>query len=255
MNMCCVPKIDRLAGIQCYCTDFDGTCGFIKQNDASFRVSEIIDDSFLTDLSPIQNDTHKFPLYILDKKNIDSNHALFEIKRELGIKLKILGIKDSKAATKQFASSEQTKNVLKEINTKHTRLTLNGFTKKPLKKAFLYGNEFTITINNPKSSEISNFVPEIKNITNFYGLQRFGSERLMTHLVGREIVKRNYKKAVEVLLTYTTGYDSAISREIREKSRDPKNYFQILKELPRGMDIEYQVMSALVNGKDPIAAL
>ncbi|HZA07777.1 MAG TPA: tRNA pseudouridine(13) synthase TruD [Nitrososphaeraceae archaeon] len=250
-----VPKIDHLAGIQCYCTCFNGICGLIKQNNTSFKVSEIIDESFLNDVSSIQDQHHRFPLYTLDKKNIDSNHALFEIKRELGIKLKILGIKDSKAATKQFASSEQIKNVPKEINTKHTLLRLKGFTKKPLKKAFLYGNEFTITINNPKSSEISNFVPEIKNITNFYGLQRFGSERLMTHLVGREIVKRNYKKAVEVLLTYTTEYDSAISREIREKSCDPKNYFQILKELPRGMDIEYQVMSALVNGKGPIAAL
>ena len=132
---------------------------------------------------------------------------------------------------------------------------MKGFTKKPLKKAFLYGNEFTITIDNPKFSDISNFVPEIKNIANFYGLQRFGSERLMTHMVGREIIKRDFKKAVEVLLSYTTEYDSAISREIREKSRDPKNYFQILKQLPRGMDIEYQVMSALVNGKEPIASI
>src|SRR5919201_3788684 len=159
MNMCCVPKIDRLAGIQCYCTDFDGICGFIKQNDASFRVSEIIDDSFLTDLSPVQNDTHKFPLYILEKKDIDSNHALFEIKKELGIRLKIIGIKDSKAVTKQYASSDQIRNIPREAKTKHTLLILKGFTKMPLRKAFLYGNEFTITIDNPKFSDILDFVP------------------------------------------------------------------------------------------------
>jgi tRNA pseudouridine13 synthase len=74
-------------------------------------------------------------------------------------------------------------------------------------------------------------------------------------MVGQEIVKQNFKKAIEILLCYTTEYDSAINREIREKSRDPKNYLRILKELPRGMDIEYQVISALVNGKGPIAAL
>jgi len=250
-----VPKIDHLAGIECYCSRFNGIRGLIKQNNIGFKVSEIVDESFLTDVSSIQDQYHCFPLYILDKRNIDSNHALFEIRNKLGIKLKILGIKDSKATTKQYASSEQTKNAPREVKTKHTLLTLKGFTKKPLKKAFLYGNEFTITIDNPKFSDISNFVPEIKNIANFYGLQRFGSERLMTHMVGREIIKRDFKKAVEILLSYTTEYDSAISREIREKSRDPKNYFQILKQLPRGMDIEYQVMSALVNGKEPIAAL
>src|ERR687885_1601084 len=255
MNIYCVPKIDHLAGIQCYCTDFDGICGFIKQNDTSFRVSEIIDDSFLTDLSPIQNDTHKFPLYILDKRNIDSNHALFEIKKELGIRLKILGIKDSKAVTKQYASSEQTGNIRREAKTRHTLLVLKGFSRKPLRKAHLSGNEFTITVNNTKSFDISDFIPQMRNIANFYGLQRFGSKRLITHLVGREIVKQNFKKAIEVLLSYTTEYDSSRAKEIREKSRDPKNYSQILKQLPKGMDIEYEVISALVNGRGPVAAL
>lgn len=255
MNIYYVPKIDHLAGIRCYCTDYDGICGFIKQNDTSFRVSEIIDDSFLIDLSSVQNDTHKFPLYILDKRNIDSNHALFEIKRELGIRLKILGIKDSKAATKQYASSEQTGNIRREAKTRHTLLVLKGFSRKPLRKAHLSGNEFTITVNNTKSSDISDFVPQIRNIANFYGLQRFGSKRLITHLVGREIVKRNFKRAIELLLSHTTEYDSPRTREIREKSRDPKNYSQILKQLPKGMDIEYEVMSALANGKEPVAAL
>src|ERR687888_2278874 len=255
MNIYYVPKIDLLAGIRCYCTDFAGVCGFIKQNDTSFRVSEIIDNSFLTDLSHVQNHTHKFPLYVLDKRNIDSNHALFEIKRDLGIRLKILGIKDSRAITKQYASSEQTGNVRREAKTRHTLLILKGFTRKPLRKAHLSGNEFTITVNNTKPFDISDFIPQIRNIANFYGLQRFGSKRLITHLVGREIVKRNFKKAIELLLSYTSEYDSPRTREIREKSRDPKNYSQILKQLPKGMDIEYQIISELINGRGPVAAL
>ena len=250
-----VPKIDLLAGIQCYCTHVNGIGGLIKQDNTSFRVNEIVDEFFLADLSPIQDHDHRFPVYVLDKKNIDSNHALFEIKKEYGIDLKIMGIKDSKAITKQYASSEQIRNVPKEVKTAHTLLRLKGFTRKPLRKAILNGNEFTITVDNARFSDISNFVPEVENIANFYGLQRFGSERLMTHLVGRELVKRDFRKALEIILSYTTEYDSARSREIREKIGDPKNYFQVLKQLPRGMDIEYKVMSALVNGKEPISAL
>jgi tRNA pseudouridine13 synthase len=56
-------------------------------------------------------------------------------------------------------------------------------------------------------------------------------------------------------LSYTTEHDSPRTREIREKSRDPKNYSQILKQLPKGMDIEYQVISALINGRGSVAAL
>ena len=126
---------------------------------------------FLNNLSSIWDENHRFPLYILNTRSIDSNHALFEIKKELGIRLKVVGIKDAKAVTRQYASSEQTKNIPREAKTKHTLLTLKGFTKTPLRKSFLHGNEFTIAINNPKFSNISAFVPELKNIANFYGLK------------------------------------------------------------------------------------
>ena len=250
-----VPKIDKLAGIECYCTDYRGISGCIKRSNEEFRVSEIIDTSFLTNISTVQDEHHKYPLYILEKRNIDSNHAIFEIRRKLGLTLKVIGLKDAKAVTKQYASSEQTKNIIKEASTAHTLLSLKGFTKVPIGKSSLSGNAFTISIHNPTVSDISSFIPEIKNIANFYGLQRFGSERMVTHLVGKEIVKRNFQKAAELLLSFTTEYDSTMSIEIRNKSRDPKNYSQIIRELPKRMDIEYQVMSALEKGKGPIAAL
>ena len=84
----------------------NGIGGLIKQDNTVFRVNEIVDEFFLADLSPTQDHDHRFPVYVLDKKNIDSNHALFEIKKEFGINLKIMGIKDSKAITKQYASSQ-----------------------------------------------------------------------------------------------------------------------------------------------------
>ena len=250
-----VPKIEKLAGIECYCTDYKGIGGSIKRSSEEFRVSEIIDTSFLANISSVQDKHHKYPLYILEKRNIDSNHAIFEIRSKLGIKLKVIGLKDAKAVTKQYASSEQTKNIIKEANTAHTLLTLKGFTKTPIGKSSLSGNAFRITIHDPTVSDISSFIPEIKNIANFYGLQRFGSERMVTHLVGKEIVKCNFQKAVELLLSFTTEYDSAMSIEIRNKSRDPKKYSQIIRELPKRMDIEYQVMSVLEKGKGPITAL
>ncbi|MFL6371575.1 MAG: tRNA pseudouridine(13) synthase TruD, partial [Nitrososphaera sp.] len=89
----------------------------------------------------------------------------------------------------------------------------------------------------------------------FYGLQRFGSERLVTHLIGREIVKRNFTMAIELLLCHTTEYDTQMSREIRNKCADPSNYQQVLKTLPKVMDIERQVLWALVAGKNAITAL
>jgi tRNA pseudouridine13 synthase len=117
------------------------------------------------------------------------------------------------------------------------------------------GNQFEISITNPNRNDISEFITEIRNIPNYYGLQRFGSERLVTHLVGREIIKRNFKRAVEMFLCHTTEYDTQYSKEIREKFKDPKNYGNVIKTIPKGMDLERNILRSLANGRDYIAAL
>ena len=252
--MASVPQIESLAGIDCYCTSFAGTGGSIKQGSEGFIVSEVVDQSL--DISLLYDSGHRYPLYVLEKRDIDSNHALFEIERELHLRLRVMGIKDAKAVTTQYAGMERVmRNPPAELKSRHTRLTLKGFTRHPLEKKFLAGNNFEITIYNARSSDLSSFVPEVGMVGNFYGLQRFGSERLVTHLVGREIVKRNFKRAVELLLCHTTEFDTQMSREIRIRCADPSNYRQVLKILPRGMDVEREVLSALVAGKGTIAAL
>lgn len=252
--MASISQIDSRAGIECYCTSFAGTGGSIKQGSEGFMVSELVNVSL--DISLSYNENYRYPLYILEKRDIDSNHALFEIERELHMRFRVMGIKDAKAVTTQYAGMERVmRNPPAELKSRHTRLTLKGFTKHPLQKKFLAGNKFEIRIYNVRSSDLSGFVPHIGKVGNFYGLQRFGSERLVTHLIGREIVKRNFMQAVELLLCHTTEFDTQMSREIRNKCIDPSNYRQVLKMLPRGMDIERQVLSALVAGRNTIAAL
>jgi len=252
-----VPEIDFYAGMECYSTNFAGINGTIKETNEEFQVSEIIDYAFLKtpNFSPIQDNEHRFPLYLLEKHNIDSNHAVIEIKKQSGLKLRIMGIKDAKAETSQYASSEQTKNLPKYIITSKTKLNLLGFLRIPLSKSALIGNSFKIKINQTSDNNIQPFLLELKKIANFYGLQRFGSERMVTHLVGKALLERNYNKAIEYLLSYTTKYDSKFSKEIRERSRDPNNYQKLIKIMPKGMDLERLILYALVEGKDSIAVL
>jgi tRNA pseudouridine13 synthase len=252
-----VPEIDFQAGMECYCTNFAGIKGTIKETNEEFQVAEIIDYTFLKPpyFSLAQNNEHKFPLYLLEKHNIDSNHAVIEIKKQSGLKLRIMGIKDAKAETSQYASCEQTKNLPRYIITPKTKLTLLGFLRTPLSKSALIGNSFKIKINQTSDNDIHPFLLELNKIANFYGLQRFGSERMVTHLVGKALLERNYNKAIEYLLSYTSKYDSKFSKEIREKSRDPKNYQKLIKILPKGMDLERLILYTLVKGKDSIAVI
>lgn len=250
-----VPEIDRMAGMECYCTDFAGTGGSIKQKSEGFQVSELVDGSLLEGTSPVFGGAHRYPLYVLEKEGVDSNHALMEIERVHRLQLRVMGIKDAKAVTAQYAGASRVwKDPPKRLETQHTLLSLKGFTKKPIGRESLAGNEFEITVHGA-AGDIEGFAQEVGKIANFYGLQRFGSERMVTHLVGKEMVRKNFASAVRMLLCYTTKYDTESSREIRKKCEDPANYRRALKEMPRGMDIERMLLAALVEGREPVAAL
>jgi len=242
-----VPNIDRMAGIEIYSTKFDGIGGSIKVRYEDFNVLELLVEPILRDLSKKADNVYRFPLLVLQKRGLDSNHAIFEISDQLGTKIRVLGIKDSKAVTSQYATCEGKK--FREGMTAHTKLSLLGFSKRPINKSHIMGNQFEIRVSNPLRNDISEFITEIGNIPNYYGLQRFGSERLVTHLVGRAIINENFKEAVEIFLCHTTEYDTQFSKEIREKCNDPNNYVKVIKIIPKGMDLERNLLRSLLDGK------
>lgn len=251
-----VPLIDWQAGIRHYCTDFDGIDGKIKQNPADFLVSEILNKQYLESLSKNSTSSHRFPVFILKKHNIDSIHAIIEIRNHLNLDLRILGIKDAKASTVQFATTiQKIRNLPRRAKTSHTEICLIGYGNTLLSKSDLWGNQFTVLIAEPKHTDLASFLHEIDRIANFYGLQRFGSERMVTHNVGREILKGNLRRASELLLTETTKYDTAYSREIRDQLSDPSNFHKLVNLLPKGMDIEREVVRSLLQKRDYIRAL
>ena len=249
-----VPQIDKLAGMDFYFTDFVGCGGSIKEKNEDFQVFEILDSSITNQISHAQTKYFKMPLYLLEKNNIDSIHAINKVFRKARIKLKILGLKDAKAITLQYTTGEPTK-VIQNMDIGDVKLRLIGFLAFPLKKSHLVGNRFKILLSYANCDISSKDTGILYDIPNYYGLQRFGSERLVTHLVGREIIRKNFRRALELYLCHTTKYDSKFSREIRNKCLDKKNYGNVLKIMPKGMDIERIILSALVEGKSDIAAL
>jgi len=96
-----IPDLDSLIGISVYSTDFDGIGGKIRVTPEDFQVSEMISKKSQNAIG--DNDGHA--VYKLKKKRIDTNHALSDIFRKKGIRLKSLGLKDASAITEQFVCS------------------------------------------------------------------------------------------------------------------------------------------------------
>ncbi|MEC4848885.1 MAG: tRNA pseudouridine(13) synthase TruD [Nitrosarchaeum sp.] len=244
-----IPKIDSQIGISVYSTKFNGIGGRIKDEAEHFNVNEVLSPKSLKSIIPQDG----YAVYKLKKRKIDTNHALSDIFKKTGIRLKSLGLKDASAVTEQFVCSDSKSKSIENYSSEKYSLEKIGHVKKPLSKKDMIGNHFSIKISDYVGN-LSDF-NEYDKILNFYGYQRFGSKRAVTHLIGKALLQRNFKKAVNLLLSFTSTYDSKENTEIREKLADPSNYKTYLDQVPPQMDVERIVLQEMIEHDDPQKAI
>ncbi len=244
-----IPNLDSQIGITIYSTEFDGIGGKIRVEPEDFQVTEIISQRAQNSI----NAQEGYAVYKLKKRKIDTNHALSDVFRKNGIRLKALGLKDASAMTEQFVCSGNKGKAIENFSTEKYSLEKIGFTKKPLSKKDMISNHFKIKISDC-SDDLSSFT-EYDKILNFYGYQRFGSKRPVTHLIGKAILQRDFNKAVELILSFTSPYDSKENTEIREKLSDKENYEKYFDQVPYQMDIERIVLKEMIEHGDALRAI
>jgi len=240
-----IPQIDQEIGISVYTTKSLPVYGKIKQNENDFSVSEVLSKKAI---SSFEN-PNGHAVYLLTKSGIDTNHALIDIEKRYGIVLKSLGLKDANAKTKQFVYTYKKLNSLEKIEGKKYLAERVGFTQKPISKKYMLGNIFEIEI-----SDITQSLPSIsdnENFLNFFGYQRFGSRRPVTHLVGKSLIKGEYEKVLDYLLTFSSKYDSEKNNEFRKLILEKKSESELIDLLPYSMDIERNLLKQLSIDKDP----
>ena len=244
-----IPKIDSDIGILSYTTSFSGCGGKIRSKFEDFAVSEVLSKKTLDSLSGQDG----YAVYKLKKFGIDTNHALEIIFQNTGVRLKALGLKDASAITEQYVCSMGQNKSLPNYSDNKISLEKIGFAKKPLSAKDMIGNSFVIFVDGA-GPEIASFA-EFDKILNFYGYQRFGSKRPVTHLVGKAIIQKRFADAVNLILSYVSEYDSEQNNKIRQSLADPTKYAEALKTIPKSMDLERIVLQEMLAHNDPQKAL
>jgi len=244
-----IPKIDSEIGISSYTTNFPGCGGVIRKQKEDFHVSELIKEKSSSKICAESG----FAVYKLQKHGIDTTHALDEIFKKHGIRLKSLGLKDAAAITEQFVFTTYKTNKHFEINGQKYDLTKVGFTDKLLSKKDMIGNHFRIKIDGA-SNELGKF-SEFDKILNFYGYQRFGSRRAVTHLIGRAIIQKDFTAAIHLLLSFTSEYDSDENTKLRQLMSDRSKYSEAIEIIPKGMDLEKIALKEMIEHNDPVKTL
>ncbi|MEM4712994.1 MAG: tRNA pseudouridine(13) synthase TruD, partial [Candidatus Bathyarchaeia archaeon] len=202
-------------------------------------------------------------LCILIKRNWDTFQALEAIAEQLGIspqKIHIAGIKDAKAVTAQHITIKDVKREdVKNVSIKDVKVVPAGYFQTKLSPYYLLGNTFQIVIRAISHTKpairqrIEKVVEEIAalgGVPNFFGHQRFGTVRPITHLVGKAIVKGDFRKAAMLFLAKSYPFEHQESRTAREELYRTQDFKKALKSFSRSLYYEHLMLEHLVKKPD-----
>jgi tRNA pseudouridine13 synthase len=199
-----------IPGIDGFFSKKEGIGGKIKEAPEDFIVEEISPEGEVFEKDKeikFKEGSGDYTHFILEKKDWDTHRIIKEISRRLRVSKKRMGFagtKDKRAITVQRMSvwkigPEQ----IKEVRIKDAVLRPLCYSDHSVELGELSGNRFTVAITDiePKPKECKKRVlaiwKELKNgMPYFFGEQRFGTARPITHHIGKELIDGNMEQAV-----------------------------------------------------------
>lgn len=240
--------LERDLGIRWYASDSEGIGGILRATPEDFVVEEI----------PLQKKESAGPYLIcrLTKRNWELQHAVKELAKRLGIshrRIAWAGTKDRNAITTQWISLYNvTPEQVSGVFLKDIVIEPIGQANEALSLGDLSGNRFDIVIRNPEPDDLSRRVREISDtvaagIPNYFGLQRFGGIRPVTHRVGEWILRGDYEQAVIAYIGMEFPHEPVEIRNMRTEFYETRDPVPALRSLPVRMNYERAMLHYLAG--------
>ncbi|MCQ2070234.1 MAG: tRNA pseudouridine(13) synthase TruD [archaeon] len=241
-------------GMKYYFSESDGTGGRLKVSPDDFVVDEI-------SIHPEPADGGKYTIAKVTARNWETNHMVRLMSRQLNMsreRISFAGTKDKRAVTSQLMSFECPPEQLGKLNLKDLNVTDTYTSKRKIQIGDLIGNRFDIRvtgITKPKDEvesivgEVAAGVKKLGGFPNYFGVQRFGVMRPITHIVGEKIAKGDVEGAV---MSYVCDPSVSASQdtkaaEMREKLRNVDEWPELINEMPETMSFEKTMVQYIVD--------
>ncbi|KAJ6413824.1 hypothetical protein OIU84_006599 [Salix udensis] len=196
----------------------------------------------------------KFLRFHLYKENKDTQEALGIIGKMLGIQSKSFGFagtKDKRAvSTQRVTVFKQQASRLAALNDRLIGIKVGNFchVKEGLLLGKLLGNRFTVTLRGVIADSEDTIKAAADSLgrhgfINYFGLQRFGTGSVPTHLIGAALLRGEWKTAesndIEGTLRQLPRHLVAERAVLQCLKKCPGDYLQALKAIPRTLRMMY----------------
>lgn len=255
------PDAEVLVGLEVYKSKGEGIGGVLKQVAEDFVVEEVTAEGKVLELdadSSVEGLRGEFTHFTLQKKNWETMRAVKEVASRLRVsqrRLSFAGTKDKRAVTTQRVSSYNVS--VEELGNVHIKdIILKDFqyADDSIGLGDLWGNRFTVTVRDIALDEsgvrqrVESAAAELAaGFPNFFGVQRFGELRPITHLVGLEILRGNFEGAVLMYLTEVFDEEPEEDKVFRRNLVESKDFNEALKNVPKKLGYEAAMLNHLIQ--------
>jgi|YelNatPaOPRAMG01_1025707.scaffolds.fasta_scaffold08299_6 tRNA pseudouridine13 synthase len=231
-------------GVTAFYHDLDTPGGKLRGSPDDFQVEERF-----ADLKPMENG--EVLVLKVRARNWENNRLVRFIARSNHVSPKRVyfsGTKDRRAVKVQYFSIPGVK--FREFNLEDVEILEHFYLDHPLGMGTHLENRFRIRVRECDSLIFAGNCEKVRIagiVPNYYGPQRFGPMRPVTHLVGREIVRGNFREAVRIFVGFP-GMDRFA--EIRKEFYDNPDPSLFIDRFPKSLDLERDVMEYLLREKE-----
>ncbi|WP_435098316.1 tRNA pseudouridine(13) synthase TruD [Halarchaeum sp. P4] len=251
-------SLERDVGMEYYVSDAPGTGGSLREAAADFRVREL--EEF--DTQPVDADTGDYPhlVFRATLTNWDTNGFARELSNKLGIsreRVSWAGTKDRNAVTTQlFSVRDVAADALPEVP--NADIDPVGRAGRPIRFGDLRGNDFTIVVRDADADPVDSVTSDLTafggdeadgtvGVPNYFGQQRFGSYRPVTHEVGLHVLREEWEEAVMAYIANPSEDEPPETQEARGFLEESRDWSAAIERYPRHLRYERAVLNTLAE--------
>ncbi len=236
-------------GLEVFLTEgIPGIGGKLRKTPEDFEVEEI-------SLRPPEAPGGKYVIAEVWHRNWEANRLV----RRLGTNLRVsrakvgfAGTKDGRSVATQLMSFDAPIEAVSALSIPDVRVLGAYRAKRTISIGDLVGNRFTIVIKELDPGidakaiceSVRARLDEVGGFPNFFGIQRFGSVRPITHLVGKDLIRGDFEGAVMRYIANPMEEDSD-AKDARRRLQESRDFEAALGEFPKKLTFERTMISYL----------
>ena len=266
---------ERAVGIDWYISESDGTGGRLRARPSDFRVCELETQGF----EPLDVDTDAYPhlVFRATLENWDTNDFVSTLSSRLEMsreRIDWAGTKDKRAVSTQLFSVRAGSDALDDVDLRGVTVDPVGRAGRGLRFGDLAGNAFEIVVRDADTESVAAITESLRSfvnsedentdgasgedgatvgVPNYFGQQRFGSYRPVTHEVGLAVVRGDWREAVLAYVGRPHESEPDATREARAfvdreaAAAGTADWAAALERYPRQLGFERSMLHRLIE--------